>query len=198
MFCRCPNGAGGGPNTQTCPVCLAFPVRCRCRTARRSRRRSSSGWRSARRSPTGPSSTARATSTPTTPKAYQISQYDEPLCAGGRLLVPTPDGDYEVRINRAHLEEDAAKNVHVAESGRIHGATATLVDFNRGGSPLVEIVTEPDIHSADRRSDSSSCCARRSSSSGSRTPSSRRDRCASTSTSRCARPGPTSSAPAPS
>jgi aspartyl-tRNA(Asn)/glutamyl-tRNA(Gln) amidotransferase subunit B len=86
---------------------------------------------------------------PDNPKAYQISQYDEPLCSGGRLLVPTPDGDVEIRINRAHLEEDAAKNVHVAASGRIHGATATLVDFNRGGSPLVEIVTEPEIHSSD-------------------------------------------------
>jgi aspartyl-tRNA(Asn)/glutamyl-tRNA(Gln) amidotransferase subunit B len=63
--------------------------------------------------------------------------------------VPTPDGDVEIGITRAHLEEDAAKNVHVAASGRIHGATATLVDFNRGGSPLVEIVTEPDLHDAD-------------------------------------------------
>src|SRR5213076_3466890 len=80
---------------------------------------------------------------------YQISQYDEPLCVGGRLSVPTEEGDVEVGIVRAHLEEDAAKNVHVAASGRIHGATATLVDFNRCGTPLVEIVTEPDIHSAD-------------------------------------------------
>jgi len=79
----------------------------------------------------------------------QISQKDEPLCVGGRLSVPTEDGDVEVGIVRAHLEEDAAKNVHVAASGRIHGATATLVDFNRCGTPLLEIVTEPDIHSAD-------------------------------------------------
>ena len=63
--------------------------------------------------------------------------------------MPTPDGEIEVGIVRAHLEEDAAKNVHVAASGRIHGATATLVDFNRCGTPLLEIVTEPDIHSAD-------------------------------------------------
>ena len=73
---------------------------------------------------------------PDLPKAYQISQYDEPLCSGGHLTVPTPEGDIEVGIVRAHLEEDAAKNVHVAASGRIHGATATLVDFNRGGTPL--------------------------------------------------------------
>ena len=63
--------------------------------------------------------------------------------------MPTPDGEVEIGIVRAHLEEDAAKNVHVAASGRIHGATATLVDFNRCGTPLVEIVTEPEIHSAD-------------------------------------------------
>ena len=86
---------------------------------------------------------------PDKPKAYQISQYDEPLCATARLTVPRPDGDVAIGITRAHLEEDAAKNVHVGESGRIHGATATLVDFNRCGTPLVEIVTEPDIHDAD-------------------------------------------------
>jgi aspartyl-tRNA(Asn)/glutamyl-tRNA(Gln) amidotransferase subunit B len=86
---------------------------------------------------------------PDNPKAYQISQYDEPLCSGGRLSVPTPEGEIVVGIHRAHLEEDAAKNVHVAESGRIYGATATLVDFNRGGSPLLEIVTEPELHSPD-------------------------------------------------
>ena len=63
--------------------------------------------------------------------------------------MPTADGDVEVGIVRAHLEEDAAKNVHVAASGRIHGATATLVDFNRGGTPLLEIVTEPDLHSSE-------------------------------------------------
>jgi aspartyl-tRNA(Asn)/glutamyl-tRNA(Gln) amidotransferase subunit B len=86
---------------------------------------------------------------PDLPKAYQISQYDEPLCADGHLDVPTPEGDVRIGIVRAHLEEDAAKSVHVAASGRIHGATATLVDFNRGGTPLLEIVTAPDIHSAD-------------------------------------------------
>ena len=74
---------------------------------------------------------------PDNPKGYQISQYDIPLARGGRL------GD--VRIHRVHLEEDAAKLIHVGESGRIHGSAASLVDFNRGGTPLVEIVTEPDL-----------------------------------------------------
>ncbi len=77
---------------------------------------------------------------PDNPKAYQISQYDNPLATGGRL------GD--VRIHRVHLEEDAAKMIHVGESGRIHGSGASLVDFNRAGTPLVEIVTEPDLRSA--------------------------------------------------
>jgi aspartyl-tRNA(Asn)/glutamyl-tRNA(Gln) amidotransferase subunit B len=149
MFCRCLNGFGGGPNTQTCPVCLAFPgalpvpnrkaieetiklgLALECTIAERAVFHRKNYFY------------------PDLPKAYQISQYDEPLCANGRLDVPTPDGDVRVGIIRAHLEEDAAKSVHVAESGRIHGATATLVDFNRGGTPLLEIVTAPDIHSAD-------------------------------------------------
>ena len=79
---------------------------------------------------------------PDLPKGYQISQYDVPLCSGGAL------GD--VRIHRVHLEEDAAKLVHVGESGRIHGADRSWVDFNRGGTPLAEIVTEPDLRSAEQ------------------------------------------------
>ena len=87
---------------------------------------------------------------PDLPKAYQISQYDEPLCANGHARrADAQTATSTIGIVRAHLEEDAAKNVHVAASGRIHGATATLVDFNRGGTPLVEIVTEPDIHDAE-------------------------------------------------
>ena len=79
---------------------------------------------------------------PDNPKAYQISQYDEPLCGPGRL------GD--VRIHRVHLEEDAAKLVHAGSSGRIHGSESSVVDFNRCGTPLVEIVTEPDVRSAEQ------------------------------------------------
>ena len=79
---------------------------------------------------------------PDLPKGYQISQYDEPLCRGGALG--------EVRIHRVHLEEDAAKLIHVGASGRIHGSDASIVDFNRGGTPLAEIVTEPDLRSAEQ------------------------------------------------
>src|SRR5205823_12866609 len=79
---------------------------------------------------------------PDLPKGYQISQYDEPLCSGGSLG--------GVRIHRVHLEEDAAKLTHIGHSGRIHGSDASVVDFNRGGTPLVEIVTEPDLRSPEQ------------------------------------------------
>src|SRR5215813_11548781 len=149
MFCRCRNGFGGGPNTQTCPVCLAFPGALPVPNKRAIEDTIKLGLA------LGSEVAERAVFHrknyfyPDNPKAYQISQYDEPLCVGGRIDVATEDGDVAVGIVRAHLEEDAAKNVHVAASGRIHGATATLVDFNRGGTPLLEIVTEPDIHDAE-------------------------------------------------
>jgi aspartyl-tRNA(Asn)/glutamyl-tRNA(Gln) amidotransferase subunit B len=79
---------------------------------------------------------------PDLPKGYQISQYDEPLCKGGRL------GD--VRIHRVHVEEDAAKLIHVGGGGRIAASDASVVDFNRGGTPLAEIVTEPDLRSGEQ------------------------------------------------
>jgi len=149
MFCRCRNAYGDEPNANVCPVCLAFPgalpiankraieeciklgVALECTIAERAVFHRKNYFY------------------PDLPKAYQISQYDEPLCAGGKLAIPTADGEIEIGITRAHLEEDAAKNIHVADSGRLDGATATLVDFNRGGTPLVEIVTEPDIHDAE-------------------------------------------------
>ncbi len=90
---------------------------------------------------------------PDLPKGYQISQYDIPLASTGRL------GD--VRIHRVHLEEDAAKLVHAGSSGRIHGSEASVVDFNRGGTPLVEIVTEPDLRSGEEAADGGACCGPR-------------------------------------
>jgi aspartyl-tRNA(Asn)/glutamyl-tRNA(Gln) amidotransferase subunit B len=149
MFCRCENGFGGEPNTQTCPVCLAFPGALPVPNKRAIEETIRLGL--ALGCEIAPRAVFHRKNYfyPDNPKAYQISQYDEPLCANGQLAVPTPDGEIVVGIHRAHLEEDAAKNVHVAVSGRIHGATATLVDFNRGGTPLLEIVTEPDLHTAD-------------------------------------------------
>jgi aspartyl-tRNA(Asn)/glutamyl-tRNA(Gln) amidotransferase subunit B len=149
MFCRCRNGFGGGPNTQTCPVCLAFPGALPVPNRRAIEETIKLGLALDCEIAERAVFHRKNYFYPDNPKAYQISQYDEPLCAGGKLTVPTPDGDITIGITRAHLEEDAAKNVHVAASGRLHGATATLVDFNRCGTPLVEIVTEPDLHDAE-------------------------------------------------
>jgi aspartyl-tRNA(Asn)/glutamyl-tRNA(Gln) amidotransferase subunit B len=142
MFCGCELSFGDEPNVHTCPICLAHPgvlpvtneqaIRYALQIA------------AALECEVAPRSIFHRKNYfyPDSPKAYQISQYDIPLASSGKLG--------EVRIHRAHLEEDAAKMIHVGESGRIHGSGASLVDFNRGGTPLVEIVTEPDLRSAAR------------------------------------------------
>ncbi|HWL35934.1 MAG TPA: Asp-tRNA(Asn)/Glu-tRNA(Gln) amidotransferase subunit GatB [Frankiaceae bacterium] len=146
MFCGCSTTFGAPPNTQTCPVCLGLPgslpvaneaairytvmiglaLNCQiaewCRFARKNY------------------------FYPDMPKDFQISQYDEPLCYDGWIEV----GGERIGIERVHLEEDTGKSLHVGGStGRIHGADYSLVDYNRAGIPLVEIVTRPDIHSAE-------------------------------------------------
>ena len=150
MFCRCPVGFGAGENTQTCPVCLGFPG------ALPVPNRVAIEWVVKLGLALGCEIAPRAVFArknyfyPDLPKGYQISQYDLPSCINGNVIVPLPDGDHAIGIVRAHLEEDAAKNVHLGTAeGRISGASATLVDYNRGGTPLVEIVTAPDIHSAE-------------------------------------------------
>jgi aspartyl-tRNA(Asn)/glutamyl-tRNA(Gln) amidotransferase subunit B len=151
MFCRCENTFATSPNTQTCPVCLAFPGALPTPNA------TAVEWTLKLGLALGCEIAPRALfhrkhyPYPDLPKGYQISQYDEPLCVDGRFVVPGPDGDFEVGIVRAHLEEDAAKTIHVGgATGRIVGAAHSNIDFNRGGTPLVEIVTKPDIHSADQ------------------------------------------------
>ena len=149
MFCRCRNGFGGEPNSQTCPVCLAFPGALPVPNRRAIEQTIKLGLALDCTIAERAVFHRKNYFYPDNPKAYQISQYDDPLCARGHLDVPTEEGVTRIGITRAHLEEDAAKNVHVATSGRIHGATATLVDFHRCGTPLVEIVTEPAIHDAE-------------------------------------------------
>jgi aspartyl-tRNA(Asn)/glutamyl-tRNA(Gln) amidotransferase subunit B len=151
MFCRCENGFGAGPNAQTCPVCLAFPG------ALPTPNETAVEWTLKLGLALGCEIAPRALfhrkhyPYPDLPKGYQISQYDEPLCVNGGFVVPSGDGDFEVGIVRAHLEEDAAKTIHVGgATGRIVGAAHSNIDFNRGGTPLIEIVTRPDIHSADQ------------------------------------------------
>ena len=140
MFCGCALSFGEPPNTRTCPVCLGLPGSLPVANARAVHFGLVIGL--ALGSELAPRSIFHRKNYfyPDLPKGYQISQYDLPLCLGGRL------GD--VRIHRVHLEEDAAKLVHVGASGRIHGSDASIVDFNRGGTPLAEIVTEPDLRSA--------------------------------------------------
>jgi len=150
MFCRCAVAYGAPENTRTCPVCLGHPGSLPVPNRRAIEMTILLGHALDCRIAGHAVFHRKNYFYPDLPKGYQISQYDEPLCLDGRVLVPGPDGDAEVGIVRAHLEEDAAKNIHVGGAeGRIGGAERTLVDFNRGGTPLVEIVTAPDIRSPD-------------------------------------------------
>ena len=142
MFCGCELSFGDPPNTHTCPVCLGLPGALPVVNERAVRFGVmiglAFGSEIARRSLFH----RKNYFYPDSPKGYQISQYDEPLCLGGGLG--------GVRIQRAHLEEDAAKLEHLSASGRIHGSERSVVDFNRCGTPLVEIVTQPDLHSPEQ------------------------------------------------
>jgi aspartyl-tRNA(Asn)/glutamyl-tRNA(Gln) amidotransferase subunit B len=151
MFCGCSTTFGAPPNTQVCPVCLGMPgslpvtnlaaiegiikiglaLNCSivewCRFARKNY------------------------FYPDMPKNFQISQYDEPLCVDGHLDVEVEGQTYRVEIERVHMEEDTGKSLHVGgATGRIHGADYSLVDYNRAGIPLVEIVTKPIEATGDK------------------------------------------------
>jgi aspartyl-tRNA(Asn)/glutamyl-tRNA(Gln) amidotransferase subunit B len=146
LFCGCKNEFGGEPNTYVCPVCLGLPgslpvlnsravdFAMRIGTALRSEIRSSRFDR-------------KNYFYPDMPKDFQISQYAEPINVGGYLDLP--EGT-RVGIVRAHLEEDTGKTTHMGGGGRIHDADYSLIDYNRAGVPLVEIVSEPDIRSAEQ------------------------------------------------
>ena len=150
MFCRCELEYFAPENSRTCPVCLAHPGTLPVPNRRAIEMTILLGHALGCRVVEHAIFHRKHYFYPDLPKGYQISQYDEPLCVDGKFALPTADGDLEVGIVRAHLEEDAAKNVHVGGAeGRIAGAEHTLVDFNRAGTPLVEIVTAPDLHSAD-------------------------------------------------
>ena len=151
MFCRCEVAYSEPENTRTCPVCLAHPGSLPVPNEKAIEWTIKLGLALECRIAEHAVFHRKHYFYPDNPKGYQISQYDEPLCLDGRLVVPGAEGESEVGIVRAHLEEDAAKNVHLGSvQGRIAGASATLVDFNRAGAPLVEIVTQPDLRSADQ------------------------------------------------
>jgi aspartyl-tRNA(Asn)/glutamyl-tRNA(Gln) amidotransferase subunit B len=143
MFCGCSTEFGGAPNTHTCAVCLGLPGALPVANAKAIESTiliglalncSIAQWcRFARKNYFYPDM----------PKNFQTSQYDEPLCIEGYLDVEVSGETVRVGIERVHLEEDTGKNTHVGGSGRIHGADYSLVDYNRAGIPLVEIVTKP-------------------------------------------------------
>lgn len=145
MFCGCPTAFGAEPNTQICPVCLGLPgslpvvnemaVESAIRIGLALNCSITPWGRFARKNYFYPDQ----------PKNYQISQYDEPIAVNGYLDVPLDDGTtWRVQIERAHMEEDTGKLTHIGgETGRISGATESLLDYNRAGVPLVEIVTKP-------------------------------------------------------
>ncbi|MDP9417607.1 MAG: Asp-tRNA(Asn)/Glu-tRNA(Gln) amidotransferase subunit GatB, partial [Actinomycetota bacterium] len=148
MFCGCPTAFGAEPNTQVCPTCLGLPgslpvlnqtaVESAVRIGLALNCEIAEWCRFARKNYFYPDM----------PKNFQTSQYDEPICFDGWLdvEVETPDGPqtFRVGIERAHMEEDTGKSLHVGgATGRIHGADYSLVDYNRAGIPLIEIVTKP-------------------------------------------------------
>jgi aspartyl-tRNA(Asn)/glutamyl-tRNA(Gln) amidotransferase subunit B len=149
MFCGCPNVFGAQPNTNVCEVCLGLPgslpvpnnraieytirigLALGCEIASRSLFHRKHYFY------------------PDMPKNFQISQYDLPLCVNGHLDVDVGGGTRRIGITRVHLEEDTGKTTHAGATGRIAGAEYALVDYNRAGVPLVEVVSEPDMRSAE-------------------------------------------------
>ncbi|HSF84786.1 MAG TPA: Asp-tRNA(Asn)/Glu-tRNA(Gln) amidotransferase subunit GatB [Acidimicrobiia bacterium] len=149
MFCGCAVGFGAPPNTNVCPVCLGLPgalpvpnqeaiegilqigAALKCAIVEHSLFHRKNYFY------------------PDLPKNYQISQYDVPLCVDGHLDVDVDGETARIGITRVHMEEDTGKSLHGSEGGRIHDAAHSLLDFNRSGVPLVEIVSEPDIRSPE-------------------------------------------------
>jgi aspartyl-tRNA(Asn)/glutamyl-tRNA(Gln) amidotransferase subunit B len=146
IFCGCPNRFGDEPNTNVCPVCLGLPGSLPVLNRQVVELAMRLG--EALQCEVQPSVFHRKNYFyPDMPKDYQISQYDHPINEQGHL--PLSDGS-EVGIVRAHLEEDTGKSSHEGGTGRIHGSGGSLVDYNRAGVPLLEIVSAPDIRSAEQ------------------------------------------------
>jgi aspartyl-tRNA(Asn)/glutamyl-tRNA(Gln) amidotransferase subunit B len=144
MFCGCSTTFGAEPNTQTCPVCLGLPGALPVANAAAIEATIRIGLALGCRIATWCRFARKNYFYPDIPKGFQTSQYDEPLCTAGHLDVEVDGETYRVEIERVHLEEDTGKNLHVGgATGRIHGADHSLVDYNRAGIPLVEIVTRP-------------------------------------------------------
>jgi aspartyl-tRNA(Asn)/glutamyl-tRNA(Gln) amidotransferase subunit B len=148
MFCGCSTEYDGAPpNTHVCPVCLGLPGALPTINRRAVEHVLMTGAAIEASPPAATRWDRKNYFYPDLPKGYQISQYDLPLASRGRLTFDTSDGPFSVTITRAHLEEDTAKLVHATDAA---GRRVSLVDFNRSGAPLMEIVTEPDIRTAEQ------------------------------------------------
>lgn len=141
MFCGCSTDFGQPPNTQVCPVCLGYPGAMPVMNREAVHLTVRTGLMIGAEINLWSKFDRKSYFYPDMPKNYQISQYDKPLCLGGGVPVVTAEGAREIKVTRIHLEEDVAKNTHFSGNSGI--------DFNRAGVPLMEIVTEPDLHSAD-------------------------------------------------
>ena len=148
MFCGCSTAYdGAAPNTHVCPVCLGLPGALPVINRRAVELVLVTGLAIEATTPDATRWDRKNYFYPDLPKGYQISQYDLPLAAAGRLTVDTSEGSVTIGITRAHLEEDTAKLVHATDEA---GRKVSLVDFNRSGAPLMEIVTDPDIRTAEQ------------------------------------------------
>ena len=141
MFCGCSTEYGRQPNSQVCPVCLGYPGAMPVMNRAAIHLTVRTGLMIGARINTWSKFDRKSYFYPDMPKNYQISQYDAPLCEGGSVTAVTKTGTRDISVTRIHLEEDVAKSTHFGNSSGI--------DFNRAGVPLMEIVTEPDIHSAE-------------------------------------------------
>ena len=148
MFCGCSNAyADDPPNTHVCPVCLGLPGSLPTINRQAVEHVLATGIAIDAQTPESTRWDRKNYFYPDLPKGYQISQYDLPLASHGRLTFQTSDGEVTIGITRAHLEEDTAKLTHATDAA---GRRVSLVDFNRSGAPLMEIVTDPDVRSAEQ------------------------------------------------
>jgi aspartyl-tRNA(Asn)/glutamyl-tRNA(Gln) amidotransferase subunit B len=148
MFCGCSNAyADAPPNTHTCPVCLGLPGTLPVINRKAVEHVLATGVAIGAETPAATRWDRKNYFYPDLPKGYQISQYDLPLAAHGRLTFQTSEGEVTIGITRAHLEEDTAKLIHATDEA---GRRVSLIDFNRSGAPLMEIVTDPDVRSAEQ------------------------------------------------
>ena len=148
MFCSCSADFDGAPpNTRVCPVCLGLPGALPVINRRAVEHVLLTGLAIEATTPATTRWERKNYFYPDLPKGYQISQYEIPLASAGRLTFDTSEGPFTVGITRAHLEEDTARLIHTTSDS---GERISLIDFNRSGAPLMEIVTEPDIRTAEQ------------------------------------------------